>query len=311
MSIEALLTALLASTIISSVSLTIASLGEAIGESAGLLNLGLEGIMLIAGFAGFWAALESGSLWLGLLASIACGAGAGLIFGGLVVLAKADQVIVGLAMTLAGGGLSGYLFREAYGSSQPLLQGDLGRPFRHLGGGIPVLGPAIINQKWIVFVTWALVPVVWMLMRRTRFGLELRAAGERPFAADVAGVDVTRVRLQAAVINGGFAGLAGGALAIAELGFFRPGITVGTGFIAVAITMVGRWDPYRIAVAALLFGLLRSAGTWMQITGVNIRPEFLQMLPYLGVILAIVVLARGTRLPSALGLGYRRGIDRT
>ncbi len=311
MSIEALLTALLASTIISSVALTIASLGEAIGESAGLLNLGIEGMMLISGFVGFWAALESNNLWLGFLASIVCGAVAGLIFGGLVVLAQADQVIVGLAMTLAGGGLSGYLFREAYGSNQPLLQGDLGRPLRHLGGGIPVIGPAIIGQKWIVFVTWALVPLVWWLLRRTRFGLEIRAAGERPFAADVAGVDVTRVRLLAAVINGAFSGLAGAALALAELGFFRPGITVGTGFIAIAIAMVGRWDPLRIAIAALLFGLLRSAGTWMQITGVNIRPEFLQMLPYLGVIVAIVILARGTRLPAALGLSYRRGIDRT
>lgn len=311
MSVETLLTALIASTVISSVTLTLASLGEAIGESAGLLNLGIEGMMLIAGFVGFWAALESGNLWLGLLASIACGAAAGLLFGALVVLARADQVIVGLAMTLAGSGLSGYLFREAYGSNQPLLASDLGRPLQHFGAGIPVIGPGIIGQKWIVFVTWALVPGVWWLLRRTRFGLDVRAAGERPFAADVAGVDVARVRLQAAVIGGAFAGLAGGSLAIAELGFFRPGITVGTGFIAVAITMVGRWDPVRIAIAALLFGLLRSAGTWMQITGVNIRPEFLQMLPYLGVILAIIVLARGTRLPAALGLGYRRGVDRT
>lgn len=311
MSVEALLTAMLASTIISSVSLTLASLGEAIGESAGLLNLGIEGMMLMAGFAGFWAALESGNLWLGLLASVACGAAAGVLFGALVVLARADQVIVGLAITLAGGGLSGYLFREAYGSNQPLLQSDLGRPFMHLGGSIPVIGPAIIGQKWVVYLTWALVPAVWWLLRRTRLGLDIRAAGERPFAADVAGVDVARVRMLAAVINGAFAGLGGGALAIAELGFFRPGITVGTGFIAVAIAMVGRWDPVRIAVAALLFGLLRSAGTWMQITGVNIRPEFLQMLPYLGVILAIVVLARGTRLPAALGLSYRRGIDRS
>lgn len=310
MSIEALLTALIASTVISSVALTIASLGEAIGESAGLLNLGIEGVMLIAGFVGFWAALESGDLWVGFLASIACGALSGLLFGGLTVWAQADQVIVGLAMTLAGGGLSDYLFREAYGSNQPLLSGDLARPFQRFGGDLPVVGQGIIGQKWIVFATWALVPLVWWLLRRTRLGLEIRAAGERPFAADVAGVDVSRIRVVAAIVAGAFSGFAGAALALAELGFFRPGITVGIGFIAIAIAMVGRWDPVRIAIAALLFGLLRSAGTWLQITGVNIRPEFLQMLPYLGVIVAIIVLARGTRLPAALGLSYRRGIDR-
>ncbi len=130
--------------------------------------------------------------------------------------------------------------------------------------------------------------------------------GENPFAADAAGVSVGRVRSIAALVDGGMAGLAGAFLSVADLNFFVPGMTVGMGFIAVAIAMLGRWSPYRVFAGALLFGLLRSLSTGLQVLGVQVRPEFLLMLPYLGIILALVALAGRAALPAALGVPYER-----
>nr|MBA2277033.1 ABC transporter permease [Chloroflexia bacterium] len=239
MNVEAVLTALLASALIAAVPLTLAAVGEAIGERAGVLNLGLEGILLLAGFAAFWTALRSGQVILGLLAGLLLGAVVGAAFGWCVVRAQADQVVLGLALTLVGAGLSGFLYREAFGSEQPLLGETLGRPLAGTLEIVPVVGPAIFDQKWIVYVTWLIVGLAAALLHRTRFGREVRAVGEAPFAADAVGVSIVRVRLLAATLTGTLTGLGGAALAVAELGLFRPGMTVGLGFVAVAITMLG------------------------------------------------------------------------
>ena len=310
MNVESVLTALLASAVIAAVPITLAAVGEAIGERAGVLNLGLEGILLLSGFSAFWAALRSGQLSLGLLCGTLVGAVAGALFGWSVAHVGADQVVLGLAWTLAGAGLSGFLYREAFGTEQPLLSETMGRPLAGPLDGIPVVGPALFGQKWIVYLTWLLVLLLTLLLRRTALGLRIRAAGEAPFAADAAGVPVHHVRLLAATVTGALTGLGGAALAVAELGLFRPGMTVGLGFVAVAMAMLGRWEPLRIAVAALAFGLLRSAGVGLQIAGVDVRAEFVQTLPYLGVMLGLALFARGLRMPAALGLPYRRGVDR-
>lgn len=307
MSVEPVLTALVASALIAAVPLTLAAVGEAIGERAGILNLGLEGILLVAGLAAFWAALRSGHDGVGLMAGTAAGAMAGLFFGIFITRLRADQVVLGLAFTLAGSGLSGFLYREAFGSDQPLLGGGMGRPFAGTFDWLPVLGPALFGQKWIVYATWIVVALAAVVLHRTAFGRSVRSVGESPFAADAAGVPVARVRLVAATLTGTLTGLGGAALAVAELGLFRPGMTVGLGFVAIAITMLGRWDPVRIAVASVAFGLLRSAGVGAQIAGWDVRAEFLQTLPYLGVIAGLILFARRARLPAALGLPYRRG----
>jgi simple sugar transport system permease protein len=172
---------------------------------------------------------------------------------------------------------------------------------------VPVVGPALFEQQILVYLTWALVPVLSWLLLRTRFGLQVRAVGENPFAADASGVDVLRVRYLAMLLGGALGGLAGAFLSVAELRFFNVGMTVGTGFIAIAIAMLGRWRPYRILAGAIAFGLLRSLETGLPIVGVDVRTEFLQMMPYLGIILALVVLAGRTSLPSALAIPYERG----
>ncbi|MGI8483448.1 MAG: ABC transporter permease [Thermomicrobiales bacterium] len=306
MNVEAVLIALLSAAVLGSVPLMLAGTGEAIGERAGLLNLGVEGMMLIGGFSGFWLALRSGSLVLGLLAGAAAGVLAGGVFGVFAVVLKADQVMLGLGITLAGGGLTGFLFRESFGSNQPLLASTMGHPFSRLGDALPIVGPVIFGQPWFVYLAWIIVLGCELLLRKTTFGLAVRSVGEAPFAVDTIGIAVRRIRFLAALIAGMLAGLAGAALSIVELGFFRPGVTLGIGFIAIALAMLGQLTPWKIAIAAVFFGILRGLDAGLQLTRLNVRTEFLQMLPYIGVVCALIIIGRNMRLPSALGRAYDR-----
>lgn len=303
--LEDLLTVLLSTGLIAAVPLTLAALGESFVEQAGLLNLGLEGMMLIGAFFGYWAAETSDSTVLGLLAGIGSGLALGFGFAVLAVTLGVDQVLIGLAITMFGAGLTGFLFRDLYRQERSL---DVRAPRVSVPvlEQIPVIGPALFNQQVLVYLTWALVPILSWLLLRTRFGLEVRAVGENPFAADASGVDVAWVRYRAMLLGGALGGLAGAFLSVAELRFFNVGMTVGTGFIAIAIAMLGRWRPWRVLIGALAFGLLRSLQTGLPIAGVEVRTEFLQMIPYLGIIVALVFLAGRTALPSALAVPYER-----
>lgn len=297
---------LLMTAVLAAVPLMLAAVGEGIGQRAGMLNLGVEGVMLVGALAAFVAVEVTGSFLLGLLCGAAAGAGIGLVFGLFATRFTASQVVLGLGIALAGQGLTGFLFRERYGLSQPLLDRGMSRPFDAIDG-IPLIGPMLFGQKWFVYVAWLGVIAVAVILRRTRAGLVLTAAGDAPFSVEAAGIDVGRVRVIAAIAGQALGGLGGAALAIVEVGFFTPGFTVGIGFIAIALAMLGRQDPVRIALLALVFGLLRGLGTAIQLTDLHIRTEFLEMIPYVGVILLVVVLGRRARLPAALGLAYHRG----
>ncbi len=307
MNAEAVLTALVTAAILTSVAPMLASVGEAISERSGLLNLGIEGTMAMAAFVSFWTTLESGSHLAGLAAGLVLGIASGIGFGLLATLGGANQVVLGLGFTLAGTGGSAFLFRVAYGSDQPLLGSGLGRPLAGWGDWLPILGPAVFDQRWFVYVAWTIVIVLHVAMRSSLFGLRVRAAGELPVGLEAVGGNVWRTRTAAAIIGGAMSGLAGATLAIVELGFYSPGITGGIGFLAVAFAMLGRLSPLRVAVCCLGFGLLTGLDTALQVAGVDIRPEFLQMLPYLGVVLALIVFGRHSRLPAALGLPWRSG----
>ncbi len=298
---------LLATGLLRAVPLVIAAVGDAVGQRAGMLNLGIEGMMLSGCFFGFWAAYETDSLIIGMLAAIASGIVLGALFGWLAITMQIDQVLIGLAITIAGSGLTGYLFRDQFGGRNVALDVDTSRIHVPLLKDIPIIGPALFEQQPLFYVSWAMVPLIAWLLYRTRFGLQVRAAGEMPMAVDAAGVSVAVVRYKAIILAGALAGAAGGFLCVADVGIFTTNMTVGQGFIALALAMVGRWSPWRIAVGAIAFGLLRSLGDGLQILGVNWRPEFLAMLPYLGVILAMVLLAGRTRMPAALATPYRRG----
>jgi len=305
--LAAFVTAMLAAGLVAAVPLVLAALGEAVGEKSGLLNLGIEGMMLAGAFFGFLAAFQTGSAVLGVLGGIAAGAVLGLVFAALTVSLRVDQVLVGLAITIFGGGLTAFLYRDIFGGQNPSLNVDAPRIAIPLLSRIPVAGPAMFNQGVLFYLAFALVPAFAFVLARTRFGLQVRAVGEYPFAADAAGVDVTRTRYLAALIAGSMAGLAGAFLAVADLKIFQVGMTVGMGFIALALTMVGGWNPYRILLASVLFGLLRSLGNGLQILGIDVRTEFITMLPYIGIMIALAILAGRTSIPAALGVPYARG----
>jgi simple sugar transport system permease protein len=300
-------TVLLSAGLIAAVPLLLAALGETFAERAGLLNLGLEGMMLLGAFGGFFVALNSQSTWLGLVAGLGVGLMLGLFFGWLTITLQVDQVIVGLGLTIFGGGLTGFLFRDLYGQQFPTLAVSAKKIAIPFLSDIPILGAALFQQQFMVYLAWGLVAVFAFILTRTRFGLEIRAVGESPLAADAAGVNVARTRYLAILIGGMMAGLGGAFLSVGDLNFFVPGMTVGQGFIAVAIAMLGKWRPYRVFAGAVLFGLLRSLANGLQIIGLDVQPEFVLMLPYLGIILALVLLAGRTSLPAALGVPYTRG----
>lgn len=309
MNIEPVITVLLSVALLSAVPLALASVGEAVGERAGLLNLGTEGMMLLGAFTGFWVSLQSGSLALGLFAGAVTGVMSGLLFGLIAVVIGADQVLLGLGITLAGSGLTSFLFRETFGASQPLLSGPMGRPFHDLADALPVVGPALLGQPWFFYLAWAIVAGVGFMLRATTLGLRIRAVGESPGAVDAVGISVVRTRICATVIAGSMSGLAGASLSIVELGFFQPNVTLGTGFIAIALAMLGRWSPWRIAVMAIVFGSLRGLGSGLQLIDVSVQSEFTRLLPYVGVVVALILSGRGIRAPSALGQTWvrRRG----
>ena len=298
---------LLGSGLVASVPLLLAALGESFSERAGLLNLGVEGMMLMGAFVGFLAALSTESIYFGLASGLLTGILMGFMFGLTTITLHVDQIIIGLGTTVFASGTTGFLFRELYGRRFPSLSASMPKVAIPLLSEIPVIGPAFFKQQLIVYATWVIVLLMAFVLDRTSLGLRIRAVGESPLAADAAGVNVARVRYYAILIGGGLAGLGGAFLAVGDLSFFVPGMTVGQGFIAIAIAMLGKWRPRRVFVGALLFGIFRSVANGLQILHINIRPELTLMLPYLGIIVALVVLAGRTTLPAALGVPYRRG----
>lgn len=310
MSAEAILTVLLASTILSSTPLMLAAVGESLGEQAGVLNLGVEGTMALSGFVGFWAALRSENAIAGLLAGVLTGLVLGITFGALSAHVRANQVVLGLGLTLAGTGASGFLFRETFGSDQPLLANVPGRPFEGFVDWMPVIGPAITGQRWPVFVAWAGVVAITLWFRRSMTGLRIRAAGASPLALDAIGIGVAKTRIQASSLAGVLTGLGGASLSVVELGFFTPGVTAGSGFLAIALAMLGALSPARVALLALAFGALTGLDSGLQVAGINAPTELLQAVPYIGILLALVLFGRRQRLPAALGQPYPAGDSR-
>ena len=305
MNVELVLTAFLSAAIAGSVPLMLAAVGEAIGERAGLLNLGVEGVLLVSGLAAFWIVLQTGSPGLGMVVGAATGLMCGIIFGLLATVGKADQVVLGLGMTMAGLGGTAFVFREVWGSQQPLLSLSAWRPLDGLLEWIPIIGSALSQQRWPVFAAWLVVAGAGIGLRRTRFGLQVRAAGEFPLGLEASGGSVTLVRIAGAAIAGTLSGLGGAYLTTVELGLFTPGVTVGIGFMAVAVAMLGQRSIARVATFSLGFGLLTGLDTALQLANVDARPEFLRMIPYIGIVITLVLLGRDGKAPAALGQTYR------
>ena len=282
-----------------------AAIGETLGQASGVMNLGLDGIMLMGAYAAFYVAVTTGSLVLGIVAAAVVGGVLGLVMAFLSVTMRADQGVSGISLYLFCLGLSELLFTQTLGGVRTIT--GL-KPVRIPGlSGIPVLGKILFQQNVLTYAAFALVPIAWYVLNRTTFGLKIRAVGENPHAADSLGVRVGRIRYQTVTLGGILAGIAGASLSIALLNLFQPNLTNGMGFIAVALVYFGGWRPVRVLLGALLFSSVNALQIWAQVEGINIPASFTLMLPY---VITIVVLAtmkkRNSQSPSALTRPFER-----
>lgn len=285
-----------------------ACLGELLAERSGVLNLGVEGMMLMGALGGFAVTYYVGNAWIGLLGAMVAGCLMALIHAVLVISLRANQVISGLALTIFGVGLSAYLGRSLAGEQAPDRFEKIVLP---LLGDLPFFGKVFFQQDALVYMLYVLAPLLSFFIYRTRQGLELRAVGERPAAADAMGVNVQALRYRYVLIGGAFAGVGGAAITLGTNPGWTEGITAGRGWIAVALVIFSGWNPMRAAVGAFLFGGVEAGQFRLQSAGVDISPFFLNMLPYLFTILVLVLATReGTRrlfnAPAALGKPYIR-----
>jgi general nucleoside transport system permease protein len=303
---ETFLTALVAGGVLAAMPLLFASLGETISEQAGVLNVGLEGMMLAGAYGGFVVAINTDSVWLGLGAGTAMGALVSLLMVALCVRMKLDQIVIGIGIVLVAEGLTSLLFDARYAASRPRLPAASEWSVPGLSE-LPILGESIFKQHPIVYIGVALVFAAHYTLRRTSAGLSLRAAGEKPAALDAAGVNVDRTRTWATIAAGLGAGLGGAYLSVIAAGTFTPFMTQGQGFIAIVIAMLARGiAPWTIA-GSLIFGMSLSVATALQLIGIQISTDYVQMLPFVAVIVFLVLFARRSYLPSALALPYVRG----
>ena len=295
---------LLAATLRVATPLILGTMGELFCERAGILNLGIEGTMLLGAFVGLVVASASGSLWLGLLMAIVSGILAGLLLGLLTVRMGVNQHVSGLGLTLLLTGLSYFGYRIVIG--QRSVQHSIPTfPQFSLFGDLPVLGP-IFQQYPLTYIAILLVPVVWWLLYRSSFGLQIRSAGENPEATDAAGVNVFRVRYLALVIGGGLMGAAGAFLSLAQLGSFTFGIINGRGWVCIALIIFANWEPVKVLWGALLFGGVSALQLRLQSTGIRLPYELFLALPYLVTIAALAIAGRNASAPAALLKPYRR-----
>lgn len=281
--------------------LAFAAFGELVTERAGVINLGLEGA-IIAGAFGALVGAGVGGVGGGLLVATLAGCATAMLMAFIVLSLRANAVIAGTAMTMLGLGLTGTLYRATYGATGAALSVPTLGPVSLPGlVQLPVIGRAFFAQPVTTYLLYFLAFVLWWWMSRTHGGLALRAVGEHPVAARVAGISPVRVRALALVVGGGMGGLAGGVLVLAQVGTFAEGISAGRGFIAIAIVALGRWSPIGIAGSALLFGAATQLQYVFQSLGWQVPYQLFLALPYL---LTLVVLAgtqRRAAAPASLG----------
>ncbi len=281
-----------------------AAIGETFGQRSGVLNLGVEGQMLLGAFAGFYVTFNTGSPWLGLLAAILAGALMGLIMGLISVTLHAEQGISGIGVYLFGLGMSDLLFQKTIGSVETVK----GFQPIHIPwlSDLPVVGEVFFQHNILVYLAFLLVPVSWFVLNKTTLGLKIRAVGENPEAADSLGVNVKGIRYFTCILGGVLSSVAGASLSIALLNVFQQNLTSGQGFIAVALVYFGGWRPLGVMLGSLLFSMVNSLQLWVQVLNLNIPSDIAIMMPYVLTILALVVAVQRVRPPTALTKQFER-----
>lgn len=295
------LTGFLAAAIRISTPLLLAATGEMINERAGVINLGIEGAMLAGALASAIGAAAGGP-WAGTLLAVAAGVLVAGIFAAASIGARTDQIISGTAITLGSVGLTGAIYRTAFGPGGPGLSLPTFAALPVPGlASIPFVGQALFNQPALTYLAWVAVPVAWWFLFRSWWGLALRATGESASAARASGVPIKRVQVLATLVGGAMAGLAGATLVLAQVGTFAEKMTAGRGFIAIAIVVLGRWHPVGILLAALLFGSASALQFAFQAMGLPVPYQLFLVMPYVLALLALAGAVGKSRAPAGLG----------
>jgi general nucleoside transport system permease protein len=313
---------LLAITIAAGTPVLFATLGELLTERSGVLNLGLEGMMLVGALGAFAGTITSGNLWIGVLAGMAAGAALALVHAFFTITIGVNQVVSGLALVMLGQGLASYLGKGYVGQVVPDSFKPVALP---LLSDWPVLGPVLFKQDWLIYLSFVIVPMLAFYIYRTRPGLNLRAIGDNPATADALGISVTRTRYAYVCAGGALCGLGGAYMSLAYIPSWSENVTAGRGWIAVGLVIFAMWNPWRALIGAYLFGFMDGIGFELQAAkdpiiflGLQlnqINPFFLKMLPYLVVIAALVFSQWRLRSskkagisgpPMALGVLYAR-----
>ena len=281
--------------------LALAALGETVSERAGVLNIGLEGAIIAGALGAALGALDTGSPVLGVLLGGVAGAAVALVFAVFVVGLNVDQIIAGTAITLGGLGFTAAVYEARFGTTGTALTLPTLDPVAiPLLSSIPVLGPVFFSQAPTAYLTYLLAPALAWFLYRTSAGLQLRAVGEAPDAAAAAGVRVRRIRFVATVAGGFLAGLAGAHLSLAYAGTFAEGMSAGRGFIAIAVVVLGRWNPLGVGLAALFFGAASAVQFFLQAVGLDVPYQLVLALPSVLTLLALAGWFGRTRAPAAL-----------
>jgi ABC-type uncharacterized transport system permease subunit len=298
------LVGLIAATLRVATPLIFATLGELFCERAGILNLGIEGTMFFGAFAGFTVASLTGSVWIGLIGAIISGMLAGLLMGLFAVRLGVNQHVSGLGITLLATALSLFAFRVIFGENQNL---PAVVPFKQLElfTNQPILHE-IFSQYLLTYIAIAIIPVVWFILFRTTFGLNIRSVGDNPEATDAAGINVYRLRTSALVIGGALMAVGGAFLSIAQLGKFTFGIIEGRGWVCISLVIFGNWHPIKVFLGALLFGGVQALQSRLQLTGIKLPYELFLALPYIVTIIALTLAGRNASYPAAMLKPYKR-----
>ena len=289
------------------VPLIFAAIGEVFSERGGILNIGLEGMILAGAFGGVLGAHFSGSPWVGLLTAMLSGGAVGLIHAFVCVTVRADQVVSGAAINIAVLGLTTFFSRMFFEVGQRVTVESFEVWKIPYLSDIPFIGEILFQHVPLVYIAYLLVPIAAFVLYRTTWGLKIRAVGEQPLAADTVGVNVVVWRYSLTILCGALAAIGGAFLSLGQLSMFLESMSAGRGFIALAAVIFGRWDPWRVAAACVFFGAADASTLRLQALDVKIPYELVLMIPYLLTFLTFVGLAGRTRPPAALGLPYNKG----
>ena len=285
-----------------------ATIGELFSERAGVLNLGIEGIMLFGAMTGFTSAFYSGSLWIGVLGALITGAIMAMLMGFLTVSLGLSQHVSGIGITLLSTGFAFFFYRLIFGqpSSPPNIQAFTPVSIPLLKD-IPLIGPVLFEQAALTYLAYCLVPVAAFLLYQTPWGLNLRTVGENPHAADSAGVSVSAMRYQGLIISGALMGVAGSFLVMVQFNAFTFGVVSGRGWVCIALVVFGQWGPWKSAAGALLFALIDALQLRLQASSIIELPyQVFLMMPFVLTIVTMTLVSRNARAPSALLTPFRR-----